>query len=194
MSAKKKGDGTDRPDENETPGGPDRVLLFADRLRAQQPAPKAEEAQELEEWLLMRVARGVFGLPIDQVQEVLRVDRVTRVPHAPHPVRGVTNLRGHVLPVVDLRVRLGLEAIDIGVDHRIVVVLSKGRLIGLLVDAVDEVGTIDRLKIEEPPADVMTERSYHIIGVVQRHDQLVILLDADSVLQVRDVDDRAIEP
>lgn len=193
MSAKK-GDGKDRTGGTEAPDGPDRVLLFADRLREQQAPAEPEQVQELEDWLLCRVARGLFALPIDQVQEVLRVERITRVPHAPHPVRGVTNLRGHVLPVVDLRVRLGLEAVAIDSDHRIVVVRSKGRLIGLLVDAVREVGTIDRLKIEEPPADVMTERSYHIIGVVQRGDDLLILLDVDSVLQVRDVDDRAAEP
>jgi purine-binding chemotaxis protein CheW len=194
MSGKRKDDGTDGAGEGLTPGGPDRVLLFADHLREQQPAVEPEKAQELEDWLLCRIERGVFALPIDQVQEVLRVDRVTRVPHAPHPVRGVTNLRGHVLPVVDLRVRLGLDTVAIGADHRIVVVRSKGRLVGLLVEAAEEVGTIDRLEIEEPPADVMTERSYHIIGVIQRGDDLVILLDVDSVLQVRDVDDRAMEP
>lgn len=193
MSAKKR-DGSDVGGDAETPQGPDRVLLFADRLREQEEEAPPEVVEEFEDWLLCRVGSGTFALPIDQIQEVLRVDRITRVPHAPHPVRGVTNLRGHVLPVVDLRVRLGLDAVEIGSAHRIVVVRSKGRLIGLLVDGVAEVATLDRLKIEEPPADVLTERSYHIIGVVQRGDVLVILLDADSVLQVRDVDDRASEP
>jgi purine-binding chemotaxis protein CheW len=190
MSAKKNDSGR----ENRPPEGPDRVLLFADRLREQAPEAEPEKVRELEDWLLCRIARGVFALPVGQVQEVLRVDRVTRVPHAPHPIRGVTNLRGHVLPVVDLRVRLGLEAVELGEDHRIVVVHSKGRLVGLLVDAVDEVATLDRLEVEEPPADVLTERSYHIVGVIQRAEDLVILLDVDSVLQVREVDDRAAEP
>jgi purine-binding chemotaxis protein CheW len=108
-------------------------------------------------------------------------------------VRGVTNLRGYVLPVVDLRVRLGMEAQEPGPRHRVMVVHSRGRLIGLLVDAVEQVTQIDRLSVEPVPEDVMTERSYYLIGVyhTEEEQEMVILLDADKVLQVRDHDQAA---
>jgi purine-binding chemotaxis protein CheW len=122
------------------------------------------------------------------VKEILRVSALTRVPHAPFPVRGVTNLRGYVLPVVDLRVRLGMPADEPGPRHRVMVVHSRGRLIGLLVDAVEQVTQVDRLAVDPVPEDVMTAQSYYLLGVYHDEDRMIILLDADKVLQVRDRD------
>lgn len=169
----------------------DRVLLFADSLQ-QRRRPEEEQQHLWETWVTCRVDREVFALPVKQVQEILRVGGLTRVPHAPFPVRGVTNLRGYVLPVVDLRVRLGLQAEEPGPLHRVMVVHSRGRLVGLLVDAVEQVSQIDRLAVEPVPDDVMTEQSYYLLGVyhLDGHD-MVILLDADKVLQVRDQDQLA---
>jgi purine-binding chemotaxis protein CheW len=175
------------------PGAPlpppdDRVLVFADSVQ-QERVEDDERAHQWETWVTCRVDRETFALPVKQVQEILRVTALTRVPHAPFPVRGVTNLRGYVLPVVDLRVRLGLPAVDPGPQARVMVVHSRGRLIGLLVDAVDQVVPIDRLAVEPPPEDVMTEQSYYLLGVYHVGErELVILLDADRVLQVRDQD------
>jgi purine-binding chemotaxis protein CheW len=168
------------------PDPDDRVLLFADSL--QQRRTKEDERQhQWETWVTCRVDREIFGLPVAQVQEILRVGALTRVPHAPFPVRGVTNLRGYVLPVVDLRVRLGMASQEPGPRHRVMVVHSRGRLIGLLVDAVEQVTQIDRLVVEAVPDDVMTDQSYYLLGVYHlEDDEMVILLDADKVLQVRD--------
>jgi purine-binding chemotaxis protein CheW len=170
------------------PAPDDRVLLFADSLQQRRQAQE-ERLHQWETWVSCRVEREVFALPVKQVQEILRVSALTRVPHAPFPVRGVTNLRGYVLPVVDLRVRLGIPAVEPGPGHRIMVVQSRGRLIGLLVDAVEQVTQIDRLAVEPVPEDVMTEQSYYLLGVYHLDDdQMAILLDADRVLQVRDRD------
>ncbi|HVS01898.1 MAG TPA: chemotaxis protein CheW [Thermoanaerobaculia bacterium] len=170
--------------------GPERVLLFADSLQETE-GEGEERRQELETWVSCRVDRETFALPVAQVQEILRVTGLTRVPHAPYPVRGVTNMRGYVLPVVDLRLRLRLPPLELGPRHRIMVVHSRGRLIGLLVDAVDQVVQIDRLSIEAPPEDVMTEQSYYILGVYHLGEELLILLDADRVLEVREGDEAA---
>ncbi|HXT51866.1 MAG TPA: chemotaxis protein CheW [Thermoanaerobaculia bacterium] len=168
------------------PAPDDRVLLFADSLQERKQA-QAEVQHQWETWVTCRVDREVFALPVKQVQEILRVSALTRVPHAPFPVRGVTNLRGYVLPVVDLRVRLGMPAEEPGPRHRVMVVHSRGRLIGLLVDAVEQVTQIDRLAVEAVPDDVMTEQSYYLLGVYHLDErEMVILLDADKVLQVRE--------
>ena len=168
--------------------GQDRVLEFADSLQ-KHGVEEEERERQLETWVTCRLEGETFALPVAQVQEILRVQNLTRVPHAPLPVRGVTNMRGYVLPVVDLRMRLGMEPVEMTPLHRIMVISSKGRLIGLLVDGVEQVLQIDRLTVEPPPADVVTERSYYILGVSHRDGELVILLDADRVLQVRDVDE-----
>jgi purine-binding chemotaxis protein CheW len=171
------------------PAPDDRVLLFADSLQERKQA-QAEVQHQWETWVTCRVDREVFALPVRQVQEILRVSALTRVPHAPFPVRGVTNLRGYVLPVVDLRVRLGMAAEEPGPHHRVMVVHSRGRLIGLLVDAVEQVTQIDRLAVEPVPDDVMTEQSYYLLGVYHLDEsEMAILLDADKVLQVRDRDE-----
>ena len=170
------------------PAPDDRVLVFADSLQREH--EEVDERQhEWETWVSCRVEREVFALPVRHVQEILRVTKLTRVPHSPFPVRGVTNLRGYVLPVVDLRVRLGLAPVEPGPGARIMVVQSRGRLIGLLVDAVEDVVEIDRLAVEPAPEDVMTEQSYYLLGVYHPGGEgLIILLDADRVLQVRDQD------
>ena len=111
------------------PAPDDRVLLFADSLQERRQAQE-EQQHQWETWVTCRVDREVFALPVKQVQEILRVAALTRVPHAPFPVRGVTNLRGYVLPVVDLRLRLGLPVAEPGPRHRVMVVHSRGRLIG----------------------------------------------------------------
>lgn len=172
---------------DEPPEGPERVLRFADEVHSEE--QEDEVRQELETWVTCRLDEEIFALAVDQVQEILRVGELTRVPHAPFPVRGVTNMRGQVLPVVDLRRRLGLQEIELGEDHRIMVVDSRNRLIGLLVDGVEEVTEIDRLKIEDPPEDVMTDQSYYLVGVIHRGEDLIILLDADRVLEVREGDE-----
>jgi purine-binding chemotaxis protein CheW len=184
----KAGAGEATPAEGEVlPAPDDRVLLFADSLQERRQA-KEEQLHEWETWVTCRVDREVFALPVKQVQEILRVAALTRVPHAPFPVRGVTNLRGYVLPVVDLRLRLGMPPEEPGPRHRVMVVHSRGRLIGLLVDAVEQVTQIDRLAVDPVPEDVMTAQSYYLLGVYHDEDRMIILLDADKVLQVRDRD------
>ena len=133
---------------------------------------------------LFQLVDETFALPVTHVQEILYVDSITAVPHAPHPVRGVTNKRGRVLPVVDLRLRLGLSEAEPGPKSRILVAESRGRLLGLLVDAVHKVVRIAPSGVQPPPPDVMSAQSDYILGVHDLDDNLVILLDVDRVLVI----------
>lgn len=163
--------------------GSDRVYAFADQVATEPAAPDAAQAAAIwETWVSFRLADETFAFPVETIQEILRVGTITRVPDAPHPVRGIVNLRGRVVPVVDLRVRLGLKAEAPGPRSRILVAGVRGRVIGLLVDAVEQVVRLDRNRFEAPPADVMTEQSAYITAVYQHDGALFILLDPEQVL------------
>lgn len=193
MSAARRPSADPKPDPksdtvHQRPTGAERVLLFADSLAQR---VEAEAEHRWESWLAVRLDGERLALPVRQVQEVVRPGTITRVPHAPFPVCGVTNLRGTVLAVVDLRLRLGLSSRPVDAASRIVVVLSRGRRIGLLVEAAEQVVAIDALAIEPAPDDVLTDRSYYLVGVYRRPEDLLILLDVDRVLEVRAVDQSA---
>jgi len=165
--------------------GPDRVYAYADQLAAgAEDASVIEAARDWETWVTFQVADETFAFPVAFVQEILRVGTITRVPDAPHPVRGIVNLRGRVIPVVDLRIRLGLSGIEPGPAARILIATLRGRVIGLLVDAVAQVERIDRSLIEPLPPDVLTMHSEHITGVYPRGRDLLILLDPEKVLLI----------
>lgn len=166
--------------------GRDRVYAFADELQAGSAATTqgAEQQAVLETWVTFALAGETYAFPVEAIQEIVRVSTITRVPDAPHPVRGILNLRGRVVPVVDLRVRLGLPRGEAGARNRVLVATARGRLIGLLVDEVEQVVRLDRNAFEAPPADVLTERSDYLRAVCQRDRALLILLDVERVLEV----------
>jgi purine-binding chemotaxis protein CheW len=167
--------------------GPGRVFDFADRLSARVEERKAAGPKpRLETCLTFGLGSETFAMPVEPVQQVVRISTITRVPHAPHPIRGVTNLRGRVIPVIDLRVRVGLPAAEIDRSSRIIAVGSRGRVIGLLVDTVFQVMHLDLNQIQRPPEDVMTMQSDYIAGVYHHGPHLLLLLDVDRALIIRE--------
>lgn len=161
---------------------PERLFSLVDRLTRNTGAAAAAPPEQPEVWVTFEVAGETYGLPVLCVEEVLRVTVITRLPFAPAPVRGITQLRGRVLPVVDLRVRLGAPAVAVGPQSRIVVVRSRGRVLGLLVDAARQVLKLLPSAMEPPPREVVSERSDFIVAVVRREETLVILLDVEKAL------------
>jgi len=157
------------------------AYALADSLAAQAESTP-QKATRIETWVTFDLAGETYALPVSHVLEILRVAGITRVPHAPPVIRGVTNMRGKVLPVVDLRVRLGSAAAEITQQSRVLVVTSRGRSLGLLVDSVQQVERIDLLTVQAPPPDVMTPQSEYIVGVCQIGPRLVVLLDVGLVL------------
>jgi purine-binding chemotaxis protein CheW len=165
------------------------IYAFSDCLEQQNQADvaSAEPKKQLETWVAFHIAGELYGLPVAVAQEILRVESITRVPHAPPTIRGIINMRGRVLPVVDVRLRLGLAPAAIGPQSRILVVSARSRLLGLLVDAVEQVLRLDRNGVEAPPPDIMTERSDYISGVYHLEEGLLILLDIGQLLVLPDV-------
>ena len=132
--------------------------------------------------VVFELADEVYGVDIARVDEVIRMQEITRIPRAPDFVEGVTNLRGKVIPVVDLRKRFGLAVSDIKASSRIVVVYIGSHTIGLIVDGVSEVIRVTAANIEPPSAVVTGVDSAYLRGVAKVGERLVILLDLDYVL------------
>lgn len=123
-----------------------------------------------------------YGVPITQVQEIIRYESLTRVPQSSEFVRGVLNLRGRVMPVIDLRRKFNLADTEADRSTRIIVVDVEGSSMGMIVDQVSEVITIDPQKIEPAPELGTKVKTDYIRGMGKLEDRLVILLDIDKVL------------
>jgi purine-binding chemotaxis protein CheW len=128
-----------------------------------------------------------FGADILMVQEIIRMQPITRVPNAPHFVEGVINLRGKVIPIVDLRKRLNTLASEDTRKTRIIVVDIEGKITGFIVDSVSQVLRIAKNTIEPPPSIVIAGiESEYITGVSKLDDRLLILLDFSKILTKRE--------
>jgi len=128
-----------------------------------------------------------FGVDILKVQEINRMVEITRVPQAPHFVEGVINLRGKVIPIVDLRKRFGLELKEHDKNTRIVVVDIGGNIMGMIVDSVSEVLRLPANTIEPPPEIVTGINSEYIKGVAKLEDRLLIFLDLSRVIDAEEL-------
>ncbi len=146
---------------------------------AHEPRAAAEATEHLATFFL---AGEEYGVDVKQVQEIRRVGEITSVPRAPEVVRGVINLRGRVLPVLDLRRRLGLGEVAVDRASRIVVVRLKDRLLGLLVDGASQVLKIPVSRIEPAPEEVVQKGGDYIRGVAKLDDRLIILVDLERLL------------
>jgi purine-binding chemotaxis protein CheW len=139
-------------------------------------------AQGEEQLVVFDLAAEAYGVDIGAVREIIRMQDITKVPGAPEIVEGIINLRGNVIPVVDLRKRFRLEVTKRDKDNRIVVVDIGGQDIGVVVDAVNEVLRIASDSVEPPSSVITTAESVYLLGIVKLEGRLVILLDLEKVL------------
>jgi purine-binding chemotaxis protein CheW len=163
------------------------LLRFVDQLDEVAQAPAAPVERELS-LVVFALDREHYALPIERVREVVRVADITRVPHAPKNIRGVMNLRGRILPVVEIRTRLGLTPGVITSHSRVVVVELNRRQVGLLVDSVGQVSRLGERSITAPPEEVRTAGADAISGVGHAGKRLLMLLDLDQVLRDNSLD------
>jgi purine-binding chemotaxis protein CheW len=148
-------------------------------------APVREErkaAEATEHLATFLLAREEYGVDVRCVQEIIRVADITPVPRAPESIKGVINLRGRIVPVIDLRRKLGLGEVENGRHTRIVVVKLRERLIGLLVDAASQVLKVPVSSVDPAPEAVLEIDADFIRGVAKLPDRLIILMDLQRVL------------
>ncbi len=141
-----------------------------------------KESSELLQLVSFTIGNEEFGVDILYVQEINRMIQITKVPNAPDFVDGVVNLRGRVIPVIDLRSRLGMERKPHDKNTRIVVVEVSGNTVGFIVDAVKEVLRIPKNITEPPPEMVAGVDSEFILAVGKLEDRLITLINLEKVL------------
>jgi purine-binding chemotaxis protein CheW len=140
------------------------------------------DSKELLQLVTFRLGNEEFSLDILRVQEIIRHMELTRVPRTPDFVDGVINLRGRVIPVLDLRKRFGLPSDAKTNETRIIVVDVDNKTVGLKVDAVSEVLRLPADTVEPAPAIVTGAESDYIKGVGKLDGRLLILLDVEKIL------------
>lgn len=143
------------------------------------------------QYLSFTLANEEYGVDILRVQEIRSWEPVSRIPNVPHYEKGVVNLRGSIVPIIDLRQKLGIQFTEY-TPLTVVVVLQtsdekKTRTMGVVVDSVSDVITLDKTKIQDAP-DFGTKISSEFIGgLVSVNDRMVILLDVDKLLKLEEL-------
>jgi len=133
-----------------------------------------------------RIGNETYGVRIASVREIVRVPEITAVPSAPDLIEGVINLRGKIIPVMDLRKRFGQTDIQPDKKNRILVVELENKLVGLIVNSASEVLKIPPSEIESPGSLFADGESSYVTGVGKLKGRLIILLDLGKLLQRRE--------
>lgn len=139
-------------------------------------------AAEAEQFLTFRLDGLDYGIPIMQVQEIRGWTKVTPLPNSPRYIKGVLNLRGTIVPIIDLRLRFNLEETPYDAVTVIVVVNVGGRLAGLVVDAVSDVISLAPDQRRTPPEFEGQANRQFVQGLTQVEDNLLVLIDVDKLV------------
>ncbi len=147
-----------------------------------------EEADAITEkqFVIFNVASSLYGLDIESVREIIRMQNITKLPGVPIFVEGVIDLRGKVVPVINLRKKLNLETVEQNNESRIVVVDITNGQIGVIVDAVTEVLSISASSIEPPSIFVASQKSDYMNGIAKIGDKMIILMDLSEMFSLAD--------
>jgi purine-binding chemotaxis protein CheW len=146
---------------------------------------KSQEHDEILQLVSFNIGNEEFGIDILKVEEIIRIISITKIPNAPEFIEGVVNLRGRVIPVVNLRTRLGFEKKEFDNQTRVIVVEVNGITLGFIVDSVREVLRIPKSITEPPPAITTGVNSEYITAVGKLENRLLILLDLEKVLSLQ---------
>ncbi len=147
-------------------------------------SPKENSSLSTQQFLTFSLSDQEFGIEILRVQEIKNYSRVTPIPNSPPNVKGVMNLRGTVIPIVDLRNTLGMPSADYDKFTVIIVVNIESRIVGLVVDAVSDVMDVNQSDIEVPPTLTSEAGSSVVNGIAKSADRLITILNISKLISV----------
>ncbi len=141
----------------------------------------------IEQYLSFTLAGETYALAVENVREVLEMSTITPLPRVPAFMRGVINVRGSVVPVIDLRLKMGMSMTEKGIDTCVVVLdipSTEGMAtVGALVDSVQEVVEFDSASVEPPPRMGTSVRAEHLRGIGKRDERFVLILDISTIFK-----------
>ncbi len=137
---------------------------------------------ETTQYISIYMTGEMYGIDIKYVDNIVRMQHITRVPNVPAYIKGVINLRGEVIPVFSLRIKMGMEEVEETKLSRIIILKVEGELVGLIVDEVREVVLLQNDLIEKPYYDVNDVTQNFLSGIGKDGDRLISLLDINEVL------------
>ncbi|MBE5879455.1 MAG: chemotaxis protein CheW [Lachnospiraceae bacterium] len=137
---------------------------------------------ETTQYISIYMAGEMFGIDIKYVDNIVRMQHITRVPNVPPYIKGVINLRGEVIPVFSLRIKMGLEEIEETKTFRIIILKVEGDMVGIIVDEVREVVLLENDLIEKPYHDSSDSMQNLLSGIGKDGDRLISLLDINEIL------------
>jgi purine-binding chemotaxis protein CheW len=138
--------------------------------------------QDVKQLISFTIGAEEYGLDLLRVKEVIRMRQITWLPKAPSCVKGIINLRGDVIPIVDLRDRFGLESIENTATTRVIVVEVEARLVGVVVDSASQVVRVPADQFDPPPPMAGKTAGRFITGVGKMDEKLIIMIDVDRIL------------
>lgn len=148
---------------------------------ANHPAALSAEASN-QEFLVFSLGDEEYAIDILKVQEIRGYENVTRIANAPEFIKGVTNLRGVIVPIVDLRIKFHLERVEYGGQTVVIVVNVADRVVGIVVDGVSDVMTLTPEQIKPAPEFGVTLSSDFLSGLGSLEDRMLVLVDIDKLL------------
>ena len=151
------------------------------------PHDHAEISGERQEYLTFQLGGEEYGVDILKVQEIRSYDTVTRLPDAPAYIKGVINLRGTIVPVVDMRLKLKLGAAEYSKNTVMIILNVSGKVIGMVVDGVSDVITLAASQVRPPPELAGVLDTQYITGIGAIDDRMLILVDIDRLMSASDL-------
>ncbi|MEK9142035.1 MAG: chemotaxis protein CheW [Nitrospirota bacterium] len=145
------------------------------------------------QFLTFNLGEELYGVDILRVQEIKGYTAVTKIPNTPPHIKGVLNLRGTIVPIVELRTKFGMPTIDYTAFTVIIVVMVRDKVMGLVVDAVSDVLNIDKKDIQSPPQFGVKVDVSFLNGIGKSGDKLVALIDIDRLLTDTDIQEAAVQ-
>jgi purine-binding chemotaxis protein CheW len=128
-----------------------------------------------------------YAIAITKIQEIILMKPITRIPQVPDYIEGLINLRGSVIPIVNLRKRFGLPHRELDDETRTIVVNVHEKTVGCVVDAVTQVIRIDRNLVQPPPLSVLAVNHQYLAGLAKLEDRLLIILDIDKLFEAEEL-------
>ena len=135
-----------------------------------------------------------YAIAITKIREIILMKPITRLPHVPESIEGLINLRGTVIPIINLRKRFGLPARPLDDETRTIVVTVHDKTVGCIVDEVTQVMRINRDQIQPPPLSVLAVAHQYISGLARLDDRLLIILDTDKLFAAEELDPASASP